>query len=73
MNETEMIERYRIISTYEGEEFKTKLEETLSEMKETEKATFLLIARDRNIQDSKKDLQQSKMIRERREKLFQGV
>ena len=68
-----MLERYRKLSTYEGDDFKTKLEETLSELKEGEKATFLLIARERNIQDSKKDLQQSKILRERREKLFEGV
>lgn len=72
MNETEMFERYRILSTYEGEDFKKKLDETLSDIPKEKKDDFLLLARDRNIQDSKKCLEQSKLLREKRFQILEG-
>ena len=69
MEEIEMLERYKIIRDYEGEDFKKKLDEVLQELNEQERLDFLMLARKRNIEDSKTLLEQSKVLRETRESL----
>ncbi len=69
MNEIEMTELYHIIKPYTGEDFKRILEEKLEGFPEDIKEDFLLYAMKQNIEDSKENLNQSKIIRTMKDEL----
>ena len=69
MNEIEMIENFHILNNYDGEEFKTKLEEMLEGLPEDLKEDFLHFVKKDTIIQLENDIQKKKIIEERQKQL----